>query len=94
MEQSTTVNCYQCKESPSISGELFPFCGSECKEIWAAAHYQGHQSKQKPKTIEELQQKILDWRKSVRSKKLESNIDPNARLDNNQTYDVAKMIFG
>jgi hypothetical protein len=86
MDDYTKTLCYECKEKQAVVGEVFPFCSVECKEKWGESHYKNGPRRSRYRTIEEIQKKI----KEIQLERREKN-----RADgSDQTYEIAKSIFG
>lgn len=65
MEDKITTICYQCKDNKAVSGPVFPFCSEECKKKWGDEHYGKGFAGKKVYTIEQIQEKVRSWAKSV-----------------------------
>jgi hypothetical protein len=82
-DEIRNINCYCCgKENPGIF-----FCNEDCHGKWMVEH---PVSKKSRYTIKEMQQKVLEWRKTSQKVKEDSLKDRSLPV----TYDIAKDIFG
>lgn len=89
------MNCYQCQKETE-KNEFFPFCSSECKEEWNKDREPLRVKKQW--TIPEIQVRLLEMKMEATKRmnlNQEKKIDGGGEnLNNENIYDVAKMIFG
>lgn len=90
LEQVKKINCYQCKNETD-KNEFFPFCCSECKEEWNAGRYQS--VRRVPKTIAEMQARLKEMSLAAHPNQV-NKIGGGEVLNNENIYDVAKLIFG
>ena len=57
------IDCYICKKPVEEGTKFFPFCSSECKEVWKLEHpVPNGVAKRKYKSIEACQRRIAEMR--------------------------------
>ena len=96
LEPVKKINCYQCQKETE-KNEFFPFCSSECKEAWNVGREQP--TKKVPKTIKEMQARLMEMALAVKNKNLEENkigggeiLNPTEQAE--RTAQIAFSIFG
>ena len=87
-ESQTIVSCYQCGTGKAVGNSgFFPFCGPECKEKWAAVHFQPKPDGPKYKTIQECQKRLEEMRIEAGQRRV-------VEKQSDDLYEQAKAIFG
>lgn len=83
------VGCYVCGKDAFGDSGFFPFCSQECKDEWNKG-----KEIEKPKrlwTIPEMQSRLLEMGREASKKITPIQVE---KIDGDQLFDVAKLIFG
>lgn len=83
-DKPTEIKCYECQTVTVLGGtQFFPFCSQECKEKYAAKHFEP--SPHKYKTIEECQRRLMEMKPKVKT------VEPHTQ---ESLLTAAEIIFG